>query len=539
METTKTNDGSVKMERIALDKIVFGKTDAFKELREFGQDYFVNSFVLNPKYHVEEFLSGSRYYICGKKGTGKSFFLKYLEYRFSEEKENLVFPIRFKSDIDTLDKENFEEIATTDSDNISNQRYETSSIRDQSSYVLVWKTFLINQIITRANLGEYKIFEDNEDYRQLVALLKCIYGESKTPAIVMPKIKRGSVELTAAFANNLSTSLKLELDFDSNKKRINYSKLSKKVYQLFSQLHFETSPVYVLIDELELSVRNKYQFEKDVALVRDLVIAIDDMNSLCKDNCQNIHIIASIRSEVLSNVRSAGYELTKPIEDCGVEINWFQRGGSYLDNPLLSIIENKIRASELLNGCPISNDIWETYFEKTINSDETRKYILDNSLYRPRDIIRMMLTIQDQIKTEDKFSQATFDKAQQEYSKKMWTELTDELRLSYSEDEVSAIFTVLNRITLPFTFDSLNARIANLSKIYPNVKKFFEKEPLINVLNKLYSLGVIGNSGKRMNFVFLERPEIDPLEPMVIHTPLRNYFSVKYIIKNDSGGAST
>lgn len=90
----------------------------------------------------------------------------------------------------------------------------------------------------------------------------------------MPKIKKGSIELTAAFAENLSASLKLELEFDSQKKRINYTKLSKKVYQIFSQLEFVHSPVYVLIDELELSVRNKYQFEKDVALVRDLIIAI-------------------------------------------------------------------------------------------------------------------------------------------------------------------------------------------------------------------------------------------------------------------------
>lgn len=96
----------------------------------------------------------------------------------------------------------------------------------------------------------------------------------------MPKIKKGSIELTANFAESLSTGLKLELEFNAKKKRINYAKLSKKIYQIFSQLEFDYSPVYVLIDELELSIRNRYQFEKDVALVRDLIIAIDDMNAL-------------------------------------------------------------------------------------------------------------------------------------------------------------------------------------------------------------------------------------------------------------------
>ena len=65
------------MAKILLDQIAFGKTDAFNELNTFGKEYFVGSFVSNPKYHVDDFLSGERYYICGKKGTGKSALLRY------------------------------------------------------------------------------------------------------------------------------------------------------------------------------------------------------------------------------------------------------------------------------------------------------------------------------------------------------------------------------------------------------------------------------------------------------------------------------
>lgn len=485
------------MRKMPLNQIAFGKTDAFNELNTFGQEYFMESFVANPKYHIDDFLSGSRFFVCGKKGTGKSALLKYLECHFLKDESNLVFPIRFKSEIEQVDKDSFEEIASAPDNSTKNEKYDTSSILDQSSYVLVWKTFLINQIITRASAGEYRVFnETSTDYKLIVSLLKCIYGESKTSSVVMPKIKKGSIELTAAFAENLSASLKLELEFDSQKKRINYTKLSKKVYQIFSQLEFVHSPVYVLIDELELSVRNKYQFEKDVALVRDLIIAIDDMNTLCSNKGMQIHTIAAIRSEVLRNVRSTGYELTKPIEDRGIEINWFQKGGDYKENQLLTIIENKIHASEQMSGFPPSKDVWKEYFGEDINGEETRKYILNNSLYRPRDIIRMMSAIHNQIGTSEKFTQEAFDKAQQEYSELMWTEIKDELRLSYSEDEVNAIFTLLNRITMPFTYEILSQRIAQLGKFYPRMPELLNSERLTQMLNKLYELGIIGNTGK-------------------------------------------
>lgn len=517
------------MERMPLNKIVFGKTDAFNELNTFGQKFFVDSFVSNPKYHVEDFISGSRFFICGKKGTGKSALLKYLECHFSDDRKNLVFPIRFKSEIEQIDKNDFEEIAFKP---LLESELDASTIMPQTSYVLGWKTFLINQIITRASAGEYHVFRETENYQLITSLLKCIYGENNEPSIVMPKIKKGNIELTAAFAEKLSASLKLELEFDSRKKRINYAKLSRKIYQLFAQLEFWVSPVYVLMDELELSVRNKYQFNKDVDLVRDLIIAIDDMNAVCANNGMDIHIIAAIRSEVLRNVRSAGYELTKSIEDRGIEINWFQRGGDYTDNPLLTIVKSKIHASEQMFGFPLTDNIWETYFCKEINGEETRKYILNNSLYRPRDIIRMMSSINNQIDTTEKFTQEVFDKAQQEYSELMWIEIKDELRLSFSEDEVDCIFALLNRIRIPFSYDDLSKRIAQLGKFDPRIPTLLNSARLTEVLNKLYELGVIGNTRRPMNFIFLGRVRLDLLGKMVIHTPLRNYFSVQYDYTN-------
>ena len=96
------------MDNILIKDILFGKTDASNELQEVGNQYFLKSFLPYEKYKISEFLNGARYYIIGRKGTGKTALLKYLECRFAENEENLVIPIRFKSDFDSLDKKRLE-----------------------------------------------------------------------------------------------------------------------------------------------------------------------------------------------------------------------------------------------------------------------------------------------------------------------------------------------------------------------------------------------------------------------------------------------
>lgn len=514
-----------------LGKISFGKTDAFNELSELGSDFFLDSFVVNEKYRLSDFLDGKKYYICGKKGTGKTAFLRYLECRLRDEAENLVIPIRFKSEFDETDKAQLMVMSTSDNEDSEDTKqssvFSTDKILSQKSYVLMWKTFLIHQIFSNAKKGEYLVFEENENYQLISALLSVLYGDASSNNSIMPKIKKGTVVINASLASVIGTKVQLEIDFDSKTRKANYLKLAKKIVQLFDCLTFAKNNVHLLIDELELSVRNKDLHQKDIELVRDLILAIDDLNKLCKCKCYNIRIIASIRSEVVNSVLSAGFEINKCIEDYGVTVDWFQKGGDYRDNPLLKIIENKIHVSEKNNGIEPAENIWSTYFDSTIHETEVRKYILNNTWYRPRDIVRLMNMLQYQETQASRFTQKTFDSAQQEYSNNMWNEISEELILSYSADDLKAIKTFFNRIKLPFTYRYLCERVNELSEMYPNVKRFFEKVPMSDFLEKMFSLGVIGNTGKRMVFYFLGDQDISLIEPMVIHTPLRNFFAVQ------------
>lgn len=202
--------------------------------------------------------------------------------------------------------------------------------------------------------------------------------------------------------------------------------------------------------------------------------------------------------------------------------------GSYTDSPLLKLIENKIHASEVINGYPSTENIWKTYFAPQINEMEVRKYILNYSWQRPRDIVRMMRLVQDQWNKEEVISQEMFDRAMQKYSENSWNEIAEELKLSYTyEKDIQAIKKFFTGIRVPFTFAYLNRRAKELGQIYDYVQDFFSRNRMIDFIERMFEWGVIGNSGQRMVFKFLGDRDLSPMDDMILHRPLRNFFGVK------------
>ena len=499
--------------------IKFGMIDASNELMEVGNDYYLSSFLEYERYRIKDFIEGKKYFILGRKGTGKTALLKYMQCKFEEDKENMVIPIRFKSDFDEVDRNQVK------GSSYNNEEVIEKSHSNIKSYVLAWQVYLIYQIFKNENSQntEYSVFFENKESKQLWDLLKLIYGENGGNKIV-PRIQKGFVSVSIG-TKGIDANLAAEINLENEK--LNYVYAAKKIIELYENLNFNHTPVYILIDELELSVKTKKEREADIELVRDLIIAVEKLNSLSKAKSFNINCYASIRTDVVENVLSSGYEINKCIEDFGITVEWHQRGGNYLDNPLIKLVEKKIKASENIHHEYESDNVWETYFEEEINNTEVRRYILNLSWYRPRDVIRILSLAQEFCNSNvQKINQEAFDKAMKEYSNRMWRERKEELIMRYSTDDIKAVEKVLTGIEVPFSFNYLDQRIKNLSKMFDCVSKFAANHKLADLLEILYNLGLIGNSGERMVFSFLGYNDFDITKLMIIHTPLRNFFEV-------------
>lgn len=444
-----------------------------------------------------------------------------MECKLRDKSENLVIPIRFKSDFDEVDRSNIKRTSFLAQEEVIENNNEKLK-----SYVSPWQVYLIYQIFKHNNSknAEYSVFYNNKEYTLIWKLLLMIYGENGGNNIV-PKISKGLINISVG-TQGIDANLAAEIELNNNK--INYVLTAKKIIDMYQSLSFSRTPVYILIDELELSVKSKKQREADIELVRDLIIAIDRMNRVSKDKLYDVHFYASVRTDVVDSVLSSGYEINKCIEDYGVTIEWYQRGGNYVDSPLLKLLEKKINASEKEKNLKTeSNDVWETYFENKIQGMEIRKFLLNFSWYRPRDVIRMMTFAQEYCDKEtERFNQRVFDRAIQQYSNKMWNEVSEEISLKYTQEDMKAIKKILTGIQVPFGFSDINSRMKELAGHYDCVEKFSNKYKMTDVLEMLFDWGIVGNSGERMVFSFLGYKEMDITKPMIIHTPLRNFFEV-------------
>ena len=507
--------------------IDFGKTDANNEFLDKGYEKYLESFYDYDKYHIPEFISGHRYYICGNKGTGKTALLKYLEAELNRNPENLVYSIRFKSDVDSVDRQDLRKgrggfDGSVEEIDIANAKY-------TDKYVGIWQVYLIRKMLQESKRGEFGVFSDSSEFEKMKKLLNALYGD-KTFKLI-PKLKRGRVDFNFKYLDMIQAEVagELELKPDENN-GVDFEKIAKLISSLYSSLTWDRTPVYVLIDELELSVENSKARKQDIALVRDLILAVNRLNEVSIKRGYQIHFIASIREEVINDIQIAGMEINKCVEDFGVSINWLYKGGRYTDSPLLKIIERKVHASEKEMGEGPSEDIWGRYFPSVINEEECRKYILGYTWQKPRDIVRLLGLAQQEANMSDKaFTQEMFDRVLQKYSSNAWNEICEELVLSYNRDQLDFIKEFFTGIELPFTFQYIIDRINNLSAIHGDKSFEFIKDrrSLIDFLNIMYRWGVIGNTGERMQFSFLGYDRLDLTAPMVIHKPLRNFFAVK------------
>lgn len=177
--------------------------------------------------------------------------------------------------------------------------------------------------------------------------------------------------------------------------------------------------------------------------------------------------------------------------------------------------------------------LWKEYFPEKIQGDSPQRYILHNSWYRPRDIVLLLMSAQEQFPEEPTFKHAAFDAIRKVYSGAVWGEMTEELRATYRSEELEGLELLLYGEKQVMEFQEFVARSQEKSDFYAEVEKLMSNHKITKILQDLYRVGLIGNirwdnrGDSKMRFSFRGDSRILPDQKIFIHNALRTHLSLR------------
>lgn len=523
------------MSNLKLKDLFFGNIDAKNELLVNSTEEhkrFMSSFLLPPTVIEEDLLMGRKYFITGMKGIGKTALLRYLEIKLQQNKNSQTAILLFKSGLSGSDKKAIIKIG----ENTTVTNPEMPEDIDYS-FETAWKWFLYRVLVEyQEQSGNKRNFKEDGDWKKFKQCISAPLNNDERSGIksFIPSLNKGKVKIAT------SPSLELDFDWDDKEQRlIDFSTILKQADQLFSRLTPTNESFTLFIDELEVDVSSEAKQIHDKKLIRDLIVAIERFNSACLSRYYNVRVMAALRTEVLSAIELTGKEINKIVSDFGVPIIWNRGGDNQKEHPLLKIIELRLRYSELKNYANVDTskgNLWDKYFPQKLANKEADKYILNMTWLRPRDIVRLLNIAREASPSSTNFNDNVIAISRKEYSLQSWIELTEELSIRYTKEDIEGIKYIFSGFTRYFDAQSFAQHISERAELYPPVKAIHKKHDTFELLIDLYNIGIIGNTDEswsnnkrkfklRFNFKGDNFPLLD--KGFTVHNGLCPFFGIK------------
>ena len=508
---------------LKLKNIYLGSIDAKNELLANSPDErarFSASFVVPPNLTIEDFVNREKYYVLGLKGTGKTALLRYISISLEEIDKAYSSFVLFKSDVDEDTRLEFGKTARLLLATANPESFEGTD------FEAIWRWFIYRKIVEASEANGVAPFQQTSQWESFKALVRS-EARSKSTGLMrlVPKLVKGQIEVSK------DPKLSLDLEWDSKGvARLKFVDLVKKADAIFRDLDASEIRLNLFFDELELSFSADSQYDRDVRMLRDLIVSIEKINAVCKSKGFNLCLYAAIRSEVLSAVASLGKEINKSLADFGTEILWNRPGNDASRQPLIYIIEQRIASARGEHHMkPInSSELWSSYFPGQVEGMPPQRYILHNTWYRPRDVVRLLRIAQEQFPNEGVFGLNVFQTIRKKYSTACWVEVTEELKTKYSSIGIEGIKQLLYGISPPVTTAFLEDRLATLRRRHSEVEHLAKKASGHTIIADLYRLGVLGNTHHgKMRFSFRGDDEVLFDQHLIIHNALRSYLSIQ------------
>ncbi|WP_455577598.1 P-loop ATPase, Sll1717 family [Anaerosinus sp.] len=479
-----------------LSEYEFGYADANKEYNRIP-DIFKIAFCDNRKI-VNKLINSYNFLLVGRKGVGKSAYCSKIR-SLSTHTENLnAFAENF-SDFE------FNVFAKTgiDNDITGTQKYKKSW--DFLLLVLIYKE--LYKLNVDADSSFYKIYD--------------ILNEIGFPAD--SKLKNDVMRLSKIKVG--VDVISIDLNFSKNKNNQPKSYLERidlLIDLLLENLNFiklDSEKIIIVIDGLDDILRYK---KNKIDIIASLIRSVDYLNDKILASEKKIKIILLIREDIVCLLNDP--DLNKIIQDGAEILNW---------NDNTDGLKEIVKLRFLLSGVGIEkiDECWDSIFPKKIRNKNSWEYVLDYTLYKPRDVLQFLKYCQKLYPNHRSLTLSEMQAALKTYSNKYFIEeMKNELSGFVNEDII---------LVIPQVFRKLGQRAFKVSEISASFREQLSqrdidmsdiKALLLNLFEAGYIGQLISNGKNKESVVFKYRnptARIDYSQKFITHRGLHSGLGVR------------
>lgn len=482
-----------------LSEYEFGFADATKELTRVPK-IFENAFY-DPRNIVDKLLNSYQFILIGRKGVGKSAFSSKLQ--SLSKKDDMLYTIPMN-----LNDFEFVTFAKTsiDSDVAGTQKYKTSW-----DFLLLWSI--------------YKIIFNDLCITEVDAINDVIFLLDKMGFSLDSGFKADVTKLSKIKLGMSIVMFDAEFEREFNVRPQNFleriSVITEKMLNVLCDVELNGRQISLIIDGFDDILRYK---KNKMEIIASLIRSADYINDKLLQNDKKIKILLLIREDLISMVTDP--DLNKIIHDGAITISWANR---------LDDLKELVNLRFGLNGINQENarNCWKKIFPSKLKNKDSWNYVLDHTLYKPRDILQFLKYCQRLYPDNEQLTLSETQTVLKNYSNQYFIEEMKNELTGFVPEEII--------ISLPSIFRKLGGRAFDLTEFNKLTNeqvsgKDINIDDTKNLLMYLFDSGYIGqllktgkDSQKRSVIFKYRNPtaRIDYYQTFITHQGLHKGLGVR------------
>ncbi len=450
---------------INLKDVYFGCAAAENEVAQ-NPKVFKKVF-FDPHEYLKELISGHRFLLRGRKGDGKT---------------------AYASQIQLTAEENDICVRQRSLNNFNNTMFEKLEPYRQlggNPYISLWKCILMIEAVGMIDECEPNI--QNKDFVEVAELLKkhgFLTKDNDIPATVNRLVE-------TEFSLNLRGMFQFVKKYSSNDSLNGPGEIFSIIKASIQNTCITTKKFILIVDGLDDIQLGNTGFRADIIV--GLIRAVDELNremnteKAARNGTIAVKVNLLIRDDILNLCRDPN--ISKIVRDMGIKLSWTIIQEDIYRSDLIRLVSKRI--DEVTGEEDSFQRVWKEIFPEKIEGRDSLSYILDNIIYRPRDILQFFVELQKEIVPGEALAVGKIKSVLRAYSEEYFVKtMEDEMTGFFPDEVVNCLANILAGM------EDRYFRLEEFEKECSAHQEFKDVAPR-SVLEKLFDAGYIGQRRPR------------------------------------------